>query len=237
MARIAGLSPAESFARRGWLSGQPADFRAAVLQRVRWLTLKPGVTVLHAGGDLGGAYGVLSGGVGMTTSNEFNGPVLGHIQRTGAWFGYGALLTGRKRIFGVRTMEPTVLAHLSLAAMTELRASVPEATLYFGAMGEYGVDLTRSVIADLLIRRADHRIAATLLRATGVLEGITPRTPEGFWINQADLGEMANASRNHVNVTLQRFASMGWLTLGYGRIAIDDISALSSFAASTDQVQ
>lgn len=233
MAHIPGLSREESFARRGWLSGQPQDFRAAVLARVRWLQLEAGAPVFHEGDDLGGAFGVLSGGIGMMVSNEFHGPVLGHVLRTGGWFGYGPALTGRPRVFGIRTMEPTTLAHLPLSAIVDLMASLPDARHQFGALGEYGVDLARAVIADLLISRADRRIAAVLLRVTGVLEGITPNSPDGFCITQAELGEMANASRNYVNLTLQHFTRMAWVGLGYRRIAIRDEKALAAFAAST----
>jgi CRP-like cAMP-binding protein len=47
-------------------------------------------------------------------------------------------------------------------------------------------------------------------------------------MTQSDIGEMANASRNHVNRALQRFREAGWVTLHYNRIGIPDPQALAA---------
>jgi CRP/FNR family cyclic AMP-dependent transcriptional regulator len=89
-------------------------------------------------------------------------------------------------------------------------------------------------VSDLLIPQADRRIAATLLRLTRADEDERPEDPRGFRLRQAELGEMANASRQIVNRALSRFAGSGWIALGYQRIAVLDPAALAAFANAAE---
>jgi CRP/FNR family transcriptional regulator, cyclic AMP receptor protein len=98
-----------------------------------------------------------------------------------------------------------------------------------GALSDFGIDLSIAAASDLLIRRADRRIAATLLRVTGVETGIRPSDPAGFFPDTSRVGEMANASRDVVHRTLRRFEAKRWLTLGYNRINILAPGALAAF--------
>lgn len=216
---------------RGWLALQTNAFQQAVLSRATLIALGARDYVFHTGDDLGGVYGVIGGGVGVYIAGNDAGLSLGHVLRTGAWFGHGPAITRRTRTLTFRALEPTQALFLPLAAIKEIAASSPDFMRGVASMAEFGTDAAIAVAADLLIRRSDRRIAATLLRVTTVAEGIASPHPDGFHLTQTDLAEMSNVSRDVMNRTLSRFKSEGWIETKYNRIAILDGAALSQFAA------
>lgn len=217
---------------QGWLAQQPPAFASAFLARTHLVGIAAGAVVFHAGDDPGGVYGVVAGGIGSYVVWRDNGPDLATILRAGVWFGHGPLLTRRRRSLGFRAVEPSILLHAPLAALEELVCTNPVAARSLGALADGNMDVAIATISDLLIRRGDRRIAATLLRVTG--EGQGPEDPAGFRLSQADLAEMANTSRDLANRTLARFRDRGWVTLGYNRIGVADAAALATFAAERD---
>jgi CRP-like cAMP-binding protein len=59
---------------------------------------------------------------------------------------------------------------------------------------------------------------------------VEPDDPRGFFLTQAVLGEMANASRHHVNRVLGDFEREGWIAKSYNHIRVLDADALADFA-------
>lgn len=221
---------AELFARHGWLAAQSASFRAALLRRAHLVRIERGEAVYNEGDPPGGIYGIFRGGIAGFVNSTGRGEVLAHILREGDWFGVGPSLTGSERYLSFRAAEPSELLRVPLAQLQALEADDPSTAHRIGALADAGARVILDVAADLLVREADRRIAATLLRVTGATRRIAPDGTEGFRITQAELGEMANASRNHTNRTLDQFRKAGWITLGYNRIIILDAAALAAYA-------
>jgi CRP-like cAMP-binding protein len=218
--------------RRGWLSQQPQDFADQLLAQGR-LRLYAARDLLHREGDPpGGIYAVVSGGVGLTAVRPDGVPVLAHILRPGAWMGQRPLLAGEQRSQTLRASEDSHILVVPLAALKELQASSAQAATCLGRLAEVASNNANSVVLELLLPRADQRIAAILLRTTGVLDGDPADLPDSFVMTQSDIGEMANASRNHVNRALKRFRDAGWVTVRYNRIGITDLPALQAFLES-----
>lgn len=214
----------------GWLAGQPAEFRAAVLARAQLRAFAPGAFTFRAGDAPGGIYGVVAGGFAIHVPSRHGGPDLAHIMRPPAWFGHGPVLNGRPRTLTFRATEPSVALHVPLAALDDLSRRLPDAPRAIAAITDFTGAVAIQVVADLLIPEADRRVAATLLRVTGAAEGAVPDDAAGFRLTQSELGEMANASRQLVNRALRGFAARGWVAVGYGRIAVRDAAALAAFA-------
>jgi CRP-like cAMP-binding protein len=210
---------------RGWLAGQPRGFQAALLRQARPVALDTGQAAYHIEDEPGGMYGLAAGAIGVLTGEGGRAPRLAHVARPGAWLGHGPLMAGGRRVLGLRAMEPTVALLVPLAALQALARDSAEATRAFAVLVNANMGVLTTAVSDLLIPRADRRIAAVLLRVTG--PGPTPRA-----LSQADLGEMANASRQLVNRTLLGFAARGWVALDYRRIAVLDPAALAGFAAA-----
>jgi CRP/FNR family transcriptional regulator, cyclic AMP receptor protein len=218
------------FARRGWLSTATDAHRATLLAAGRRLTLTAGHRLFAAGAPPGGIYGVVSGGIAVEGSTVWHAPRIGHVYRSGDWFGHGPALNGGNRTMGYFALEASELLTVSLAEVRALMRDDPEMTRLVGEMANRGTILASWLACDLLISDAPRRIAAVLLRVTGAHEGVSPDDPRGFLLTQADLGEMANVSRTHVNRVLGQFARSGWITKSYNHVRLVDVPALSDFA-------
>ncbi len=221
------------FGERGWLSAQPEAFRQQILRMVVAVHVPRATPVFSVNSPPGGIYGVISGGIGIEGSGPYNVPRLGHVLRSGSWFGHGPVLTGRgHRVQNMRALEDSELAYAPLAPLRALLQSDPQAARCLGAIADGGNILGTRIVSDLLIPSVPHRIAAVLLRVTGIEEGVEPDHPDGFLITQTDLGEMANVSRSMVNRVLGQFAKAGWIAKHYNRLRVRDPAGLQAFAAS-----
>jgi CRP-like cAMP-binding protein len=213
--------------RRGWLSEQPDDARAAVLRRARLVRHDAGDFVFHAGEEAGGICGVVSGGIGIYLPTGGGDLRLAHIGRCGVWFGYGPLIRGRRRSLSFSPTETTWLLQVPLAALQEIAATSPIHQRAILSVSEYGMDVAITIIENLLIQNHARRIAATLLR-------VMPHTDESkdIVLTQSQLGEMASVGRQVVNRELRRMESKDWIRASYSRIAILDREGLRRFVES-----
>jgi CRP/FNR family transcriptional regulator, cyclic AMP receptor protein len=223
-----------AFAARGWLAQADAPLRLAILAAGHAVRVDRGERVFDSQDPPGGMYGVLSGGIGIEGSTRWHPLRLGHVLRAGEWFGYRPALTGDARVMGFIAMEPSELLLVPLSALTHLKRDRPEFLPLLTAMAIRGDELGTLVACDLLIRNARRRIAAVLLRVTGAHDGVKPVDPRGFLLDQALLGEMANASRVYSNRTLAFFRMRGWIEIDGGHICLSDIPALIDFAYGED---
>ncbi len=222
-----------SFGRRGWLAGQPEGFRRQIVAMGRLLPVKRNNWVFAIGDPPGGIYGIVSGGIGIEGGGPFHALRLGHVLRSGAWFGHHPVLSGGgQRIQGMRAMEDSVLLHVPLGPLQALMRQDPAAARCIGDMADGGSILATRIISDLLIPDASQRIAAVLLRITGAEDGIEPDDPAGFLLTQTEIGELANVSRPHVNRILAGFVSKSWITKRYHHLRVLDVAALRGHAAT-----
>jgi CRP-like cAMP-binding protein len=214
---------------KGWLAGQAPAFRAALLRVADLLPFQKGDWVFRFADPPGGLYGVTAGSFGIYIVTPHAGPDLSHLLRPGWWFGQGPILGGRQRLFGVRAMEPSFALHLPLKAGRELVRD-PEAARAISQIGQIGMQVAVEKVSDLMIRRADRRVCAVLLRVTDAVEDAVLRPTAEVRLTQSELARMANASRDLVNRTLARFEAAGWLRLGNNKLAVLDPEALADFA-------
>jgi CRP-like cAMP-binding protein len=221
------------FAAHGWLSQQPAGFRRQILEMARCVSVARGEWVFSINDPPGGIYGVVSGGIGIEGGGPFHLLRLGHVLRAGSWFGHHPILVpGARRAQGMRAMEDSELLYVPLAPLEALVKVDPVAARSIGSMADGGSILATRIISDLLIPDAGQRIAAVLLRVTAAEDGVEPHHPDGFLMTQAELGEMANVSRPHLNKALGELERKGWITKHYQRLRIVDVEGLRRFAAS-----
>jgi CRP/FNR family cyclic AMP-dependent transcriptional regulator len=215
---------ADALASNGWLSLQTAAFRHAVLAEGQVRHFSRGDTVFLQGDPPGGVFGIIAGSVAVRIAPGPTGPHLGHIASPGAWFGEGGFLTGEPRRVTLEAATDAVLFHLPLDAMERLATTHAGRERRFARLAMLNIDLALRVIDDLLIPQADRRVAASLLRCL-------PDPGRGvLHLSQAELGQIANASRKVVNRTLAAFEDRGWVTRGSSTIEIADAGALRRFA-------
>ncbi len=216
--------------RRGWLSEQPENIRAAVLQRSRLVKHEPRHVVFNAGDELGGICGVVSGGIGIYLPTGEGDLKLAHIGRDGVWFGYGPLIRGRRRSLSFSPTETTWLMHVPLPILQQIAGISPVYQRAILSISEYGMDTAMMIIENLLIQNNARRIAATLMRVAPPHDESRARALLEIILTQSQLGELASVGRQVVNRELQRLEARGWIESSYVRIRVLDRDALTAFA-------
>ena len=222
------------FARRGWLTEHPAEFRSLLLGEAVPVEARPGSFVFRRDDESNGLYGIVSGAIGVEGGHRRQTPLLGHVMRKGEWFGIKALLHGGPRELSYRAIEPTRLLFIPRTQLVPLMQKDPAIAVRVGQLAEIGNRLGAWIARDLLTPDAGKRLAAVLYRVLGAGE-VDPDDPQGFWLTRQQLGEMANLSRHHVGRKLLAFEARGWISCGYNRIRLLDPEALASFAYHEDE--
>lgn len=214
---------------QGWLSRQPPRFQAEILARAELLAFATGEHAYRAGEEAGGVHGIVGGSFGVHVAARPADPSLAHVMRNGAWFGLSGLFRRPVRTLSFRALELSWTLHVPSPALEEIAHTIPEAPRAVAAIADASLQVATVAIADLLIGEADRRIAATLLRVCGAGPDRGTVDSAGCRLTQAELGEMANASRGLVNRTLRAFEARGWVRLGYQQIKVSDAGALAAF--------
>jgi CRP-like cAMP-binding protein len=217
----------------GWLSHQPEKFQTKLLRHAELVELARDKDVFNAGDPSGGVYGIVDGAIGSFIPSNVAGLRLATIMRTGVWFGYGPLITGQPRTLAFHAYEPTVMMKVHLATVRRISLEDPEARLHLATLADQATTIAIRVVHDLLIRKTKRRLAATLLRVAGDVDG---RISSGKQIrlSQAMLAEMANTSRQSANQTLNEFEQSGWIAIGYEHVQIRNPASLKQFAYATE---
>lgn len=141
----------------------------------------------------------------------------------GVWTGEGSYLSREPRRVELRTSAERWLMHLPLDQMDKMTFRDPGVIRDFSMIMVQANDILIRVVHDLQKPDPARRIAATIHRATF---GHQSRLP----LRQAELGEMACASRRQVGSVLKEFSERGWIETGYASIVVLDAAALYHYA-------
>lgn len=212
--------------RDGWLSGQPETFRQEVLRRARVEVFEPGEAFYHVGDPPGGVYGLVWGLMTVTSAPGAAMPRVIHLGAPGMWTGEAPYMIGGPRVISLRAVTECRALHLPLDAMEAMTAADARAARNFGQIPLMNIATLLRMVHDLLIKDPDRRIGAVLLRI-----GAATTIP----LAQAEIGDMACATRKQVNFALRRFGAAGWITNGYRSVTIVDLPALSAFVAGGEE--
>lgn len=190
----------------------------------------PGEYTHFVGDTTGGMFGIADGRFGVMLPAASGELVLCHVLQTGAWFGLGPILTNGPRSLTYRALETSHLLHVSRSDLNTIAHLYPEFYRRIGMLSEgsyYAMGIR--VMSDLLVRSGERRIAAVLARLAQGGDGHRTGDTAPIRLSQAEIGQIANASRDRVNRALQKFAKAGWITVDYKAIVIRDIAALEVF--------
>jgi CRP/FNR family transcriptional regulator, cyclic AMP receptor protein len=215
----------------GWLAAMPREFGDALLRQCDLQAFEAGETVYLAGDPPGGIYGICEGALGMTSALGPASAPVAHLGQPGAWTGMGPLLTGQPRRATMQAMTPLLLAHVPLRPLQNLLGENPQWWLHIaqGLLMEF--DTVTGIANDLLIRSADRRCAAALLRVANCRrQDPPPGRPAIAPISQESLAEMINLSRSRISPILSRFSRQGLTLLEYRAIKLLDVRGLRAIA-------
>nr|WP_292769435.1 Crp/Fnr family transcriptional regulator [Mesorhizobium sp.] len=206
-----------------WLESMAGSLRETLLRHAQLLKFAPGQIIYRYGETGGGMYGLVAGSLTVNAAPPDAAPRLIHLGKPGTWTGEGPFLTGQPRRIELRALGDSWLMYLPLEAMEQMAARDPAFPRAIGFNTALTIDLLVRIVHDLQKRDVGHRIASILDRASWLGDMPVP-------LSQTDLGIMANASRQQVNATMQRFASHGWVRYTYKSVTIIEPQALRRFS-------
>jgi CRP/FNR family transcriptional regulator, cyclic AMP receptor protein len=212
----------DALLQQGWLSRCPPDFQQAVLERAKVQRYAAREFVFHLGDGPAGIYGIAEGSFSLIAAAERNVPRLGHVMHPGGCFGEGPLMSGQRRRLAVQACTAGEVIYLAIEEVEKLCSATPAWHRLFGMLAFENLAVAASIVSDLQLRRSEARLAAVLLRAAGRTVLTPHRALFPVRLSQAELGEMANVSRQVVNGTLRRWQEAGWIDVRYGEIVVHD---------------
>jgi CRP-like cAMP-binding protein len=152
---------------RGWLAEIDPALASAVIEAGRLVEFGRGEALYQPGNGPGGMYGVVSGGILLSSFARNGLPVAGHIARRCTWFGFGSVIDRHRRVLIPTANEASLLLGVPLGELERLRDTFPAAGRAFGQLAMWSDAISVTIISDLLIANTDRRLAAVLLRVTG----------------------------------------------------------------------
>jgi len=228
MAKTRSPSVPTGFPIRGWFADSRPEFRRDLLALARPKSYAAG-SVIYQAGEVGqDVFGISSGVVTLQSKLTHPDAVLLHMLRPGEWFGtVPVLLVRSRRITAVARTDVELLR----VPGDELRAMLrrrPEWIAEIGRDVAHYMDLGMQIAADLLIRDASARCAATLLRLAGRrwTSGPDADLPSEIPASQADLAMLCNVSRNTFGHVVKEFSSRRLVTLNYRSLTVNNPARL-----------
>lgn len=206
-----------------WLTNVGDPFRATLLRHAHLLKFAPDQIIYRFGDPPGGMYGLVAGSLTINTAPPDAIPRLIHLGMPGTWTGEGPFLTGQPRRAEMRALSDAWMMHVPLDALEQMTARDPGVPRAIGMNTVFTVDVLLRIVHDLQKRDVGRRIASVLQRASWLGDMPIP-------LSQADLGIMANASRQQVNAAMRRFASQGWVKYTYRSVTVMKPRVLRQFS-------
>lgn len=216
-------------AQNGWLSRRPAAFREALSSRCRIRRYGPQEAVYREGDPSHSMMGLVEGRWFVRVPPADIAITIG---QPGFWIGEAGIFRGVERAASVISATPSIGLHLPPTAFEELAAN-PEYCRHFAANTAESLAQAIAVIGNLSQPRSDVRVARRLVSLAVFTNSHNDNV---IPLSQADLAELCNLSRSSLVTILQDLAGLGLISLQYRRIIINDVTALTDYAWSSDRI-
>jgi len=195
-------------------------------------------TLIFSQGDDGDAlYGVASGQVRISTSDDKGHEVFLNILGPGETFGEIALLDGLPRTASATATSPSTLVVIPRAQFLSHLEHDPGLSIHLMKLLCERLRWISDLVEESAFLAGPARVAK---RLTNLVETYGRPLHEGcieIKMSQADLGHFLGISRQIINQYLRKWSEQGWVTLKRGRIIVNDLRALRDIAAHSEPVE
>lgn len=216
----------------GWLSRMPERFREAVLSKTILKRFEPGATIITAGEEPRGLFGVAEGGLRVAIAPDDSGPFFAHFFQPGSWFGEVPAINGRHYVVGLVAARESVLLQLPTHSLNEILREDPGSWRHLGQLAVEHMEIAIGFAADMMRRDHTRRFAAILTRLGGCRgPALNNSRLVDIDYSQEDLAAMTNLARTTVNGILNQLQEKGIVDLSYRRIRILDHERLRAMLA------
>lgn len=217
----------------GWLAAASPQFRREFLALARPKSFPAG-SVIYRAGDVGrDLFGICSGVVLVECRFTHPDAVLLHMLRPGEWFGTLDWVAERSpRFFSTVARTDVEVLRVPGDEMQALLRRRPRGIVDLGRNAIWGMDLAMQCAADLLIKDASARCAASLLRLASRRwpTGLDADLPAEIPASQTELAMLCNVSRTTFSRVVKDFARRRIVTLDYKSMTVNDPARLRAIA-------
>ncbi len=212
----------EILAERGWYSSRPKDVqrRLAMIAKLRQFEINEPLYL--AGDTANGVFGLVNGALNISFPRGDGEDYVMHRAGSGFWIGDLALFSQEMRLVSVHTAEPTTMVQLPTQELMKLVLDDPRLYADFYALTYENFKTTFKVVTNLSISSLEARVADRLLLEAAVL----PDAQGWVGLSQHDFAALVALSLPTFQRVITRFARMGLVEKGYGRIRVVDREGL-----------
>jgi CRP/FNR family transcriptional regulator, cyclic AMP receptor protein len=206
--------------------GLPEPQRRRLTEASRRRRFGRGEVLFHEG-DLGDSvHQIRTGSVAVRVTTSEGALATLVVLGPGDFFGeLGLLLSHRTRTATAVALEPTETEALAYSTFDALRLREPSVDRFLLGLLAGQVDRLSHRLLEALYVSVDRRVARRLLDLVAIYGG-TAAGPVTVPLTQNELADLAGGSRPTVNEILQRLAAQGAVSLGRGRVVVQDRAAL-----------
>jgi CRP-like cAMP-binding protein len=206
--------------------GLPEPQRRRLTEASRRRRFGRGEVLFHEG-DLGDSvHQIRSGSVAVRVTTSEGELATLVVLGPGDFFGeLGLLLSHRTRTATAVALEPTETEALAYSTFDALRMREPSVDRFLLGLLAGQVDRLSHRLLEALYVSIDRRVARRLLDLVAIYGGAAAG-PVTVPLTQNELADLAGGSRPTVNEILQRLAAQGAVSLGRGRVVVEDRAAL-----------
>lgn len=207
--------------RSGWLGRVPDPLADQILAAGTWRTFAEREIVYALGAEEQSIWGIDSGCIRMhVTFNEAE-PRFCHVAGPGSWFGELAFVTGLPRPFEMETASACRLLRVGRKEVERIAATSPEIWREIARLAAENEATAIGGVDDLMLRDADRRLAAILLRLASrrnAFQGVPPI--DVIPATQREVADAASLSRTVAAAVMADFVAAGAISTEYRRIRI-----------------
>jgi CRP-like cAMP-binding protein len=225
--------------RRGWLSEQPPQLRAMILDSVRVRRFDTGTAFFRQGELPEGLFGLVGGRVKFRTCTRDGREVVQGLTGPGNWFGEVSLFDGRPRGQDAVALGPAVAAMFPVDCFRSITEAHPQYLRNFAEIMAGNIREMTAFIYDVAAAAPSARIERLLGFLVQHEFDRAPGSPVVLDVGQDILAAVAGLSRQTVNRELNRLAAAGVVECRYGRVLVDEsvLRASATVAAEPPKVR
>lgn len=215
--------------QKSWLFGVLSKAKlSALIEASNRVKLSPGKLIFSRGDPAKTVYVVLGGEISIEILSPDGRSVSLAVLKKGEIFGELAVLDDGTRSADARALEESQILSISKKTFLDLTSS--EAVFSYAIIRELigRLRTTDTQIENVSLRPLRARLAMQLIALFEDHEEVTDHI---LRITQASLAERLSATREKVNVNLQKLQRSGAVSLGRGKIELLNIDVLHDIAA------
>lgn len=207
----------------GWLASCGVKVRHALRSIARLRHFQAGDYLYRAGDEANGVFGVVNGAIDALIPRLDGQEIVVHRAGSGFWVGDLALFAHLERLISLRAAARLCAVQLPQGKLAALIEREPRLLADFYRLTHMNVATTLTLLGNLAIPAAEHRVALRLL----IQRRLQADDDDWIRMDQKSLAELVALSAQSVRRSLRRLEGEGLVETAYRRIRITDRARLA----------